>query len=257
MARDPELEAAVRAYHQAAMSRVQAAISRDGFPGEDLEPRWALPFPLMVVKADAERLDRLLANTDVQIVVENVTMWPSLADTQSLIGTATAHAAGATGAGRVVAVLDTGVESSHPMFSGKIPTGGAICWASDRSPYSGCPSGIQRGVAATGAAEPCSNDFKYCDHGTHVAGIEIGSSVSVPPSGPQLFGTGISAKLISVRVGAATGDDENCALALLPTPCVLYHYGSGGLVCCVQPPRASPRCPSRCIAERGRGAAAC
>jgi subtilisin family serine protease len=222
MARDPELEATVRAHHQAAMARVQASLSRDGFRGEDLEPRWALPFPLMVVQADAERLDRLLANTDVQIVFENVTLWPSLADTQSLIGTATAHAAGATGSGRAVAVLDTGVESSHPMFSGKIPTGGAICWASDRSPYSGCPSGIQRGIAATGAGEPCTG-FKYCDHGTHVAGIAIGNAVTVPPNGPQILGTAVSANLISVRVAGATGSNQNCTQAGLPTPCVLYH----------------------------------
>lgn len=220
---DPELESQVRTGHEATMARVQESLRRHRLAPADLEPRWALPFPLMVVLADVSRLDRLTADPDVQVIFENVAMGAQLADTQALIGTATMHAAGATGNGKSVAVLDTGVQLNHPMFVGKIPNGGEICWATSNPGYSGCPAGITRGVAAAGAGETCVHPNPVgCDHGTHVAGIAIGSAQVVPPSGPTVLGTAVQANLLPVRVASLTADNADCAAIGHAAPCVMY-----------------------------------
>lgn len=220
---DPEVEAQVRAQHEATMERVQESLGRHRLTSPDLEPRWALPFPLMVVLADASRLDRLASDPDVQVISENLAMGAQLADTQALIGTATMHAAGATGSGKSVAVLDTGVQLNHPMFVGKIPTGGEICWASSNPGHSGCPAGITRGVAAAGAGETCTHPNPVgCDHGTHVAGIAIGGAQAVPPNGPTIVGTAVQANLLPVRVASLTADNTDCAVIGHAAPCVMY-----------------------------------
>src|SRR5438105_3657731 len=62
--------------------------------------------------------------------------------------------AGATGAGVVVAIVDTGIDLDHPEFTGRIAAGGT-CF--------GDPATTCSGAAAFGADDN--------GHGTHVAGI--------------------------------------------------------------------------------------
>jgi subtilisin family serine protease len=80
----------------------------------------------------------------------------------SLVGADAAKAKGLTGAGVTIAVLDTGVDESHPELQGK------VLKAVEFAPPDGTPT----------AMAP-SADTHY--HGTHVAGIIAGRTVGVAP----------------------------------------------------------------------------
>lgn len=75
---------------------------------------------------------------------------------------------GVTGAGVTVAVLDTGVDASHPELSGAV-------------------RGAVRFDPATGAAIGEPTSFDTDGHGTHVAGLICGRTLGVAP-GAEVFG---------------------------------------------------------------------
>ncbi len=89
---------------------------------------------------------------------------PSLTQSLPLIGADKAWSAGYTGQGQQIAVLDTGVEKTHPFFATNRVVQEA-CFSATL-----CPDGQKQQVSA-GAAVPCSYDAPNCLHGTHVAGI--------------------------------------------------------------------------------------
>lgn len=79
-----------------------------------------------------------------------------------LVGADAARTSGLTGAGVTIAVLDTGVDESHPELAGKVVK--AVQFApADGTPTPMTPSG----------------DTHY--HGTHVAGILAGKTVGIAP----------------------------------------------------------------------------
>jgi subtilisin family serine protease len=115
-------------------------------------------------------------------------------------------AAGYTGGGQVVAVLDTGVDSAHPFLTGKVVE--EACYSDD----SNCPNGLttQTGV---GSGVNCTYAASGCRHGTHVAGIAAGQ-------GSDFSGVARGADIMSVQVFSRfTGTDCNeagedpCALS--------------------------------------------
>lgn len=89
---------------------------------------------------------------------------------------------GYQGAREAVAVLDTGVQSSHPFLGGRVID--QACFVSS----GGCPNGQVEQFGA-GAGEPCPG---ACTHGTHVAGI----SAMVAPA----------ASIVAVQVFRPEGD---------------------------------------------------
>ena len=120
------------------------------------------------------------------------------------IGAPAAWAAGWRGAGGVVAVLDSGVQSSHPYLS----TGsgskviGEACFVTPGGLWgSPCPGGVSMGVddpSTPGAGEPCAP--AACSHGTHVAGIAAGGTGVTTSSQPS--GVAPDARLVSIGVFA-------------------------------------------------------
>ncbi|MFH1139714.1 MAG: S8 family serine peptidase [Pseudomonadota bacterium] len=101
-----------------------------------------------------------------------------------------AWAKGYDGSGWYVAVLDTGVRSTHEMFTGKEIA--EACFSSNVNDYSSslCPGGVV-GAEGPGTAVPPD---QY-GHGTHVAGIAVGRQ----PTG-GLRGVAPGADLIAVQV---------------------------------------------------------
>jgi subtilisin family serine protease len=95
-------------------------------------------------------------------------------------------AAGFTGSGQVVAVLDTGVDKSHPFLAGKVVE--EACY----SARSNCPNGTTSQTGA-GSGVPCTYDADGCRHGTHVAGIAAGK-------GSSFSGVAKDANVASVQV---------------------------------------------------------
>jgi subtilisin family serine protease len=57
---------------------------------------------------------------------------PTLADSVPLIGADVAWAAGYSGAGQAVAILDTGVDKTHPFLTGKVIA--EACFSSTTQP---------------------------------------------------------------------------------------------------------------------------
>lgn len=145
--------------------------------------------PFVVVQADAAALNHILASADVVSVQEDAIMRPSLAQSVPLIGGDKAWAAGATGSGQTVAIIDTGVDSSHPFLSGKVVAEACYSTVADGT-RSTCPNG-QSSQTGTGAAKNCP--VSACDHGTHVAGIAAGK-------GSSFSGVAKDAKIIAVQV---------------------------------------------------------
>ncbi|MGH9183187.1 MAG: S8 family serine peptidase [Acidimicrobiales bacterium] len=99
----------------------------------------------------------------------------------------------ATGAGAVIAVVDTGVDRDHPELR-DVLTGGA--------------SWIDCGPEA---AKPCLDSSKWDDrngHGTHVAGI-----AAAPLDGVGVVGVAPGAQIMPIRVlgAAGTGDGDDVA----------------------------------------------
>lgn len=160
--------------------------------------------PYVAMEVSAAALARLEASDAVSSVTEDAALPPLLAESVPLIQAPTMWSAGFTGAGQTVAVLDTGVESSHSFLSGSVVS--EACYSSGS-----CPNGLDTQTGA-GAAAPCTYALDGCQHGTHVAGIAAGS-------GSSFSGVAKDAGIIAVQVfseftGADCGEDEDpCAMS--------------------------------------------
>jgi subtilisin family serine protease len=118
---------------------------------------------VVVVSADGPGAERLSRLPGVERLVPNQPVTTSLADSVPGIGADLAWARGHSGAGTLVAVIDTGVVATHPALEGAIAE--EACFAPAGTT---CPDG-QPSQHGPGAAEPGGCD--QCAHGTHVTGI--------------------------------------------------------------------------------------
>lgn len=170
--------------------------------------------PYFSAAIDARGLAALAAHPDVVSIEEDVAVPPTLAQSVPLIGAPTSWAAGADGTGWRVAVLDTGAQTNHPMFAGKIVAeacfSSTFSSASDTS-FSVCPGGVPSS-SAPGSAINCDPSIGGCDHGTHVAGIAVGNQ-------PSLQGVAPGAGLIPIQVFSRFTITSACSTR----PCVLSY----------------------------------
>jgi len=115
---------------------------------------------------------------------------PALAPTPPAPPPVTTPPSNTTGAGILVAIVDTGIDLDHPEFAGRIAAGGT-CFGGSAA----CP-----GLAAQG------DDNQ--GHGTHVAGI-----VAAAANGMGNTGVAPGASLLPVKVLDATGSGSYSAVA--------------------------------------------
>jgi subtilisin len=158
--------------------------------------------PFVALELDRDSLARLIAMPEVLGVQEDSLRRASLASSVPSIGTPAAWAAGLTGAGKTVAILDTGVEKAHPFFSG---TGAKVvseaCYSTNGfGAFSLCPGSVTSSVAV-GSGEPCSVT-EECVHGTHVAGISSGNDGVGPDIGVAKDSSVISVQVFSGFTGS-------------------------------------------------------
>ena len=147
--------------------------------------------PYLVVDTDAAGLQSLLANPGVASVQEDIVVPVALNQSVPLIKADQAAARGYTGSGQTVAILDTGVDKTHPMLKGKVVS--EACYSTTNSSdgaASLCPGGAQSSIAA-GSGKNCK--LFGCEHGTHVASIAAGNAAA-------LKGVARGAKIISIQV---------------------------------------------------------
>ncbi|HTG32781.1 MAG TPA: S8 family serine peptidase [Thermoanaerobaculia bacterium] len=161
--------------------------------------------PFLALEVDAAALDLLASLPEVTGIQEDRFEKPLLASSNVVIGSGVAWSKGLTGAGKVIAVLDTGVDKNHPYFSSgahnKVVS--EACYSSNipgdyYSWTSLCPGGVAESTAS-GSGMNCSASINSdCQHGTHVAGIAAGND-GVGPN----FGVARDADLISIQVFSA------------------------------------------------------
>ena len=159
--------------------------------------------PLSVLIVTAADLAALASNPLVASVQQDVPDPVTLDGSIPLIGANNAWSSGYTGSGQVVAILDTGVDSSHEFLTGKVVA--EACFSSDdagSSTTSLCPGGSDSEIGV-GAAANCALAISGCDHGTHVAGIAAGT-------GASFSGVAKGADIIAVQVFTKFNNDADC-----------------------------------------------
>jgi len=166
--------------------------------------------PYVALEATPAGLDALesLAG-DVAHVWDDAIVYPTLADSVPLIGGDQAWAAGYDGSGTIIALLDTGVDATHPFLAGKVTE--EACYSSTvaNTSVTFCPNGLDEQIGP-GSAVPCSLDG--CFHGTHVAVIAAGND----PTSNQPPGVAKGARLMAVQVFSNIIDPQSCGGA---APC--------------------------------------
>lgn len=136
----------------------------------------------------------------------NDTYSPNLVGSNVKINSDALISKGYTGQGYTVAVVDTGVDFSHPFLAGKKV--GEACFTTNNS----CPKGGTQEIG-DGAARPVHW------HGTHVAGIIAGNNA-------DMHGVAPGAKLLGINVFESDGTsyEENIINALTYVNSVRTRY---------------------------------
>ena len=173
--------------------------------------------PFLALEVDRAALAELEAQSfHVARVVEDELVPPALAQSIPLVEADQAWAQGFDGSGRVIAILDSGVDSTHPFLAGKVVE--EACYSSNYPAASAttvCPNGGTEQTGA-GAGRNCPAGITGCDHGTHVAGIAAGNGAS---AGQSFSGVARGASVMAVQVFSRFGSSAQCGS--LPVPCAL------------------------------------
>jgi subtilisin len=163
--------------------------------------------PYQALRVSPAALDVLAASPLVVSVHEDTLARISLTESSPLVQADQAWAAGKDGTGKMVAILDTGVDKAHSFFGGRVVSEACYSGGSD------CPNGLTTQTGA-GSGVHCTYQPLHCDHGTHVAGIAAGS-------GASFSGVAKNAQIMAVQVfsrfdGAQCGGGPNpCALSFV------------------------------------------
>jgi len=165
---------------------------------------------ILSAQLDAQEVEDIVSDPLVKAVQENNLHFASLDDSTPLINADDIHAQGFDGTGFAVAILDTGVDSTH-SFLNVIEE---ACYSNAGNFGSGtslCPNGMGS-QTGTGSGVNCDDAIPGCWHGTHVAGIATGNGVSFD-------GVAKGAGVIAIQVFTEY-NDAGCILAFGYTPCL-------------------------------------
>ena len=201
--------ASVQAQQRAIAQAQQAVLQRlDAFQAAAARRYTHVPF--LALEVDAAGLADLVANPAVLSIQEDIPARPSLSQSIPIIGADEVWAQGYTGQGQAVAILDTGVDSSHLFLTGSIIA--EACFSGAFAPSTSlCPNG-QTSQTGAGAGEDCSAGVLGCNHGTHVAGIAAGN-------GTTFDGVARDATILAVQVFSRFDSDSYCGVG--NSPCAL------------------------------------
>jgi len=173
--------------------------------------------PFLALEVGASALKRLASSPTVVSLEEDRAEPPVMSSSNAVIGSPDAWAAGYEGTGRAVAVLDTGVDKTHPFFATRSKVVSEACYSStvqSQKSSSLCPGGV--GASTTsGSGLNCPVEIKGCTHGTHVAGSVAGDD----QTGPE-FGVARSSDIIAIQVFSSFDSAGSCRGAS-NTPCAL------------------------------------
>ena len=150
----------------------------------DVERRYT-SIPALALTLGVDEVNLLRSATGVVGVTLDRPATIELLNSVPSIGGVASRDAGAVGRGATVAILDTGVDGTHPMLAGKVV--GEACFSRGGN----CPNNSTV-MYGSGSGAPCTF-ANQCSHGTHVAGIAAGDTASRKGVAP-------SATLLSVQI---------------------------------------------------------
>lgn len=172
--------------------------------------------PLVVAETNEIGIAELRANPEIERVFADEPVAPLLFDSSQISGAVGAWALGYRGKGQTVAVLDTGVSSSHEFLNEQVVS--EACFSTSSSTIyeleTLCPNGLDTSTKV-GSAQPCEA-MRGCDHGTHVAGIVAGKDATF--AGRDVSGIAPEASVIAVQVFTKFNDSRVCGAG--GTPCI-------------------------------------
>jgi subtilisin family serine protease len=134
---------------------------------------------------DRSELDALRRDPRVAAVSIDEGGQGGLAESVPLVGADVLRRQGIDGRGHTIAVLDTGIDRTHPDFAGRIVAEQCFC---DNFDGTGCCPGAMLQRSGIGAAEDDNG------HGTHVSGIAAGGGAVASP------GVAPAAMIVAVKV---------------------------------------------------------
>lgn len=167
--------------------------------------------PSLVIRADLAMLQKLQFDPEVALIQEDFLLKPTLAESIPRIGADTVVGSGYDASGVDIAILDSGVETTHSFMGGRVVD--EACFSTTvpaQFSSSLCPDTTDQQLGP-GAGTNCSG-VGGCDHGTHVAGIAAGE-------GQNFDGTAPAAGIIAVQVFSRFDDDDFCNVS----PCIAAY----------------------------------
>ena len=159
--------------------------------------------PVMAMEVDFDTMSKIRKSPLVESVEEDGLSPATLSESIPIIEADSVWDLGYSGAGQAVAVLDTGVDNTHPDLAGKVVS--EACYSTTSTSLDAttlCPNGNEDQVG-NGAGVACSSSG--CSHGTHVAGI-VAANGSVQ-------GVAKDAKIIAIQVFTLFNNPQYCGFS--------------------------------------------
>jgi subtilisin len=170
--------------------------------------------PYLAMNASPAAIEALGSSEAVASVVDDGLKHPDLTNSVPRIEANEVQQFGFLGAGQTVAIIDTGVDGTHSMLSGRVVA--EACFAR-RGPWpwdaGDCPGNVWS-LTGPGSGVPCTAATGVnCSHGTHVAGIAAGRASGSFPNGVAPMADIASIQVFHLQPNAAV-----CSPS--PAPCV-------------------------------------
>lgn len=164
-------------------------------------------FPLSTLEVDLETLKLLEESNVIESIQEDIPEAPSLLQSTLLIDADDIWTQSVEGNGQVIAILDTGVDSSHSFLASKVVEEACFSTTSIlNDSESVCPGGVDDSTAPGSAQPPFGVDG--ADHGTHVAGIASGRNGTF--MGSNFDGVARGADIVAIQVFSKFNSPSDC-----------------------------------------------